>query len=94
MTTTIFNLIDSVNREGIDNSEWGLTRFYEDTFAKEFFGAGVGDKIIWAGKFLYIYKNNDDTFAFINTDNATFVLSIEGENTTIYLWDLSTGIND
>ena len=38
MNYKTFNLIDKINAEGLDNSEWGIYMFLEKTDTKKFFG--------------------------------------------------------
>lgn len=92
MTTTIFNLIDSVNREGIDNSVWGLTEFHSDIFADEFFGSDViGKIVIEKGKYLYLYVESDDSYCFIKTETCDLSFQVSNDTpypTVICLWKL------
>ncbi len=66
MKTAIFNLIDAVNREGIDNSVWGLCRDVQDTAA--YFGAVESIKL--QGQYLYVYRNHDSNFTFITKETC------------------------
>lgn len=55
MTDKVFNLLDAVNRSGIDNGYWGVIRDCDDT--KTEFGTTKVYRL--AGKWLYVYTEND-----------------------------------
>ena len=90
MTQKIFNAIDQINREGIDNSSWGLADcYYTDT--REYFGTEERialDKV----KILYLYVEARDSFCFIKTETADEMLTIKNENspypTALMIWYL------
>lgn len=83
MKTTTFKLIDAINREGIDNSVWGVCSDIEDT--KNFFGAK--ESIELQGQHIYIYRYPDTYFAFIKEDvcgRPVHTLTIEDGFIDIY----------
>lgn len=62
MKQETFNLFDAINREGIDNSVWGLGSDIKST--KEYFG--TDEELAIPGQFVYVYHDKDDSFAFID----------------------------
>lgn len=61
MKASTFRLIDAINREGLDNSQWGIIEDCEST--KEYFGTHLDKQLI--GQYIYIYKKSDEMFSFI-----------------------------
>lgn len=75
MTTTTFNLLDAINREGIENHIWGLCKDIENT--AEYFG--TVEAIELKGQFVYMYREADETFSFIKESTCgkpTHTLSV------------------
>lgn len=62
MKAAIFNLLDAINRDGLDNSEWGLIEDIEST--KEQFGTQIDNNL--KGRWLYIYINTDNIYNSLN----------------------------
>ena len=60
MDARIFDLIDSINREGLTNSEWGLAPRVVNS--KYYFG--VEEDVKFPGQVLYIYGTNLEDFAY------------------------------
>lgn len=61
MKASTFKLIDAINREGLDNSRWGVIEDCEST--KSVFGCDSDDQL--EGQWLYIYRDNDEIQSFI-----------------------------
>ncbi len=86
MTQRIFDLIDAINREGLDNSKWAVYDLeYASTSSREFLGTREDMKL--GGRLLVVYVNTDDTFCFLRPETADFKLTIDEYN-DIYLWSL------
>lgn len=89
MTQKIFNILSQINREGIDNGNWGLVDCDFDT--KSYFG--TEEYLIFEDqKVLYLYVDVNDTYSFIKTETADFMLTVKNENlpdtTALMLWKL------
>lgn len=61
MKAATFRLIDAINREGIDNSQWGVLEDIIST--KEQFGTDRDDQL--HGKWLYIYLDTNNTYNYL-----------------------------
>ncbi|MBQ3234068.1 MAG: hypothetical protein IJA96_05645 [Alistipes sp.] len=61
MKATTFKLIDAINREGLDNSRWGVVEDIEST--KEYFGTDTDEQL--QGQWLYLYRSADEKHLFI-----------------------------
>lgn len=86
MEQSIFNLFDAINREGIDNSTWGLCQDIADT--QDYFG--TFESISLHGQFVYVYREKDESFSFIKESKCgkpTYTLSV-AENEFIDLYQL------
>ncbi len=62
MTKETFELIEAINREGIDNSQWALCEDIEDTAL--YFGSE--ESIPLDGQYICIYRERDTVFSFIS----------------------------
>lgn len=83
MQTTTFNLIDAVNKEGIDNGEWGMCSDVQNTAA--YFGSKESIKL--QGQYIYVYRKDDTCFAFIKEEvcgHPVHTLTIEDGFIDIY----------
>lgn len=61
MKQTIFSVIDYINRQGIDNSCWGLHTIYEecqDNNTADIFGTLAKD-LLQKGTYLYLYLTKE-----------------------------------
>lgn len=61
MKETIFSVIDYINRQGIDNSCWGLHTIYEecqDNNTAAIFGTQAKD-LLQKGTYLYLYLTKE-----------------------------------
>lgn len=61
MKETIFSVIDYINRQGIDNSCWGLQTIYEeneDNNTAAIFGTQVRE-LLQKGTYLYLYLRKE-----------------------------------
>lgn len=81
-----FNLFDAINREGIDNSTWGLCQDIADT--QDYFG--TKESFALQGQFVYVYVNPDSLMPFMDRTGIkpTYTLSFEDDNTTINIYQL------
>lgn len=90
MTQKIFNAIDQINREGLDNCSWGLVDCY-DTDTKSYFGTEESIALV-DKKVLYLYVDVNDSYCFIRTETADEMLTIKNENspypTALMIWYL------
>ena len=90
MTQKIFNVIDQINREGLDNSVWGLVDCY-GTDTRSYFGTEERITLV-DKKILYLYVDVNDAYSFIKTETADEMLTIKNENspytTALMIWYL------
>lgn len=86
MEQPIFNLFDAINREGIDNSAWGLCQDIADTQA--YFGSK--ESFALQGQFVYVYVSPDSSMPFMDRTGVkpTYTLSLEDNNTIINIYQL------
>lgn len=86
MEQPIFNLFDAINREGIDNSTWGLCQDIADTQA--YFGSK--ESFALQGQFVYVYVSPDSSMPFMDREGIkpTYTLSLEDNNTIINIYQL------
>lgn len=86
MEQATFNLIDAINREGIDNSTWGLCQDIADT--QDYFG--TKESFALQGQFVYVYVAPDSLMPFMDRTGIkpTYTLSFEDDNTTINIYQL------
>ncbi len=62
MTKETFELFEAINREGLDNSQWGLCEDIEDT-ALYF---GTEESVSLEGRHIFIYREQDTVFSFVS----------------------------
>jgi hypothetical protein len=60
MDTRAFDLFDAINREGLDNSHWGVGQEVSST--KDYFGSIEDLKL--KGQFVYVYRSHEDRYWF------------------------------
>lgn len=85
MDARIFNLIDSINREGLTNSEWGLAPRVDDS--KHYFG--VEEDVKFPGQVLYIYGKNLEDFAYGGVSNPDAVLTVkDSPDEKVFIWNI------
>lgn len=87
MNARTFNLIDTLNREGFDNSRWGLTRLNTRANTADTFGTDES-KVIPAGEYLYVYIQKDELLNFFVAE-PDYKMSVykEGKE-NVYLFKL------
>ncbi len=86
MDTKTFNLIDSINREGIDNGLWGVYDFTDQPVSsKTYFGTMA--TIAITGKVLVVYVKDDDTFSFLKPETADMILPLDVDN-NLHIWHI------
>lgn len=83
MNAFAFKVIDAINREGMDNGQWGLVKDVDNTVA--YFGTKEEIKLIdqWA----YVYAERDSYFAYIDEVKPTIVLHVEDCKLLLYRLD-------
>lgn len=89
MKQRLFNLLDKINRHGIDNSKWGLVQDIPST--RIHFGSKVDIEL--NGQWLYIELNEDDAdYTVVESPNvleSDFTLSImECDGEFLFLYEL------
>lgn len=86
MDTKTFNLIDSINREGIENGIWGMYDLGTDgKNSKSWFG--TEEDVTIKGKVLFLYVNDDDSFCFVKPETADYKLTT-ADDTKLHIWKL------
>jgi hypothetical protein len=86
MTQKIFNLIASINCEGIDNGMWSLYDLGQvGASSKITFGTDVDMTI--KGKVVIMWAKKDDYFCWIDTASADYKLPC-GEGQDLYIWSV------
>lgn len=84
MNAFAFKVIDAINREGLDNSSWGLMKDVINT-ATYF---GTKEEIELTGQWAYIYVKKDDILSFVREVEPTRVLHVEDCELLLYRLDL------
>lgn len=83
----IFSLIDSLNREGFDNTVWGLADV--DTYTDELLG--TAERIRLNGMFLYVYCRSDqgpETWSFVPDVDYSYALPMRDDPTeVVYIYE-------
>lgn len=86
MTQKIFDLIDSINREGIDNGIWSVYDLGKMGFgSREFFG--TVENVTISGKVLVVYVKDDDSFAWFKPETSDITLTM-AEDEKIHIWHI------
>ena len=67
MTDKIFNLLNQINREGIDNGTWGVAEGIDDT--RSYFGT-IETENLRGYKLIYIYMGAEDYYCFVKPQTA------------------------
>lgn len=87
MNAFAFKVIDAINREGIDNGQWGLVEDVENSVA--YFG--TEEEVELKGQWAYVYAEKDIFFSCINKIETTMILNIadsDNEELLLYRLDL------
>ncbi len=82
MNAFAFKVIDAINREGMDNGQWGLVEDVDNTVA--YFG--TQEEIELKGQWAYVYAERDSYFAYIEF-KPTIVLHVEDCELLLYRLD-------
>ena len=82
MKDKIFNLLEQINREGIENGIWGVAEGIDDT--RSYFGTEERENLRGC-KMIYIYMGADDEFSFIKTDTADLRMRVADDN-ELLIW--------
>ena len=73
MTDKIFNLLDQINREGIDNGTWGVAEGIDDT------------ENLRGNKLIYIYMGANDYYCFVKPQTADLRMKVADDN-ELLIW--------
>lgn len=85
MNEYAFKVIDAINREGIDNAQWGLVKDINDTIAH----FGTKEKEVLNGQWAYVYVEKDDILSLqLEKIEPTKVLHVEDCELFLYRLDL------
>lgn len=85
MDARIFDLIDSINREGLTDSEWGLAPRVVNS--KYYFG--VEEDVKFPGQVLYIYGKNLEDYAYGGLSNPDAVLTVkDSPDEKVFVWNI------
>lgn len=84
MNAFAFRVIDAINREGMDNGQWGLVEDVDNTVA--YFG--TIEEIELAGQWAYVYVEKDDILSLqLEKIEPTKVLHVEDCELLLYRLD-------
>lgn len=84
MNAFAFKVIDAINREGMDNGQWGLVKDVYSTVA--YFG--TQEEIELAGQWAYVYAEKGDILSLqLEKIKPTKVLHIEDCELLLYRLD-------
>ena len=89
MTDKIFNLLDQINREGIDNGTWGVAEGIDDT--RSYFGTietenlRVETENLRDYKLIYIYMGANDYYCFVKPQTADLRMKVADDN-ELLIW--------
>ncbi|WP_195454256.1 hypothetical protein [Alistipes communis] len=82
MNAFAFKVIDAINRDGMDNGQWGLVEDVGNTVAH----FGTKEEIELKGQWAYVYAEKDDIFSsFFEKIEPTRVLHIADSDNGILL---------
>ena len=82
MTDKIFNLLDQINREGIDNGTWGVAEGIDDT--RSYFGT-IENENLRGYKLIYIYMGAEEYFCFVKPESADLRMKVADDN-ELLIW--------
>ena len=82
MTDKIFNLLDQINREGIDNGTWGVAEGIDDT--RSYFGT-IESENLRGYKLIYIYMGAEDYYCFVKPQTADLRMKVADDN-ELLIW--------
>lgn len=60
MTLKTFKVLDAINREGLDNTQWNIYMHLEPVNTGEFYGTNE-NRTLSAGVWIAVYKKRGDT---------------------------------
>lgn len=83
MNYKTFNLIDKINAEGLDNSEWGIYMFLEKTDTKKFFGT-KDSFMLPPGMRIVVYEKKDDICPFHEVCVPDYTLDYVDNNVILF----------
>mgnify|MGYP001026301517 FL=1 len=86
MNAFAFKVIDAINRDGMDNGQWGLVEDVDNT--QPYFG--TKEEIELKGQWAYVYADKDEVFSsFFEKIEPTKVLHIaDCDNSILLLYRL------
>lgn len=85
MTQRVFDLIDAINREGIEPGMWALYDLKDGVCSNMTFGTVEYEFV--EGKVLVLYVKDDDTFCFVKPETADLILTM-AEDEKIHIWKI------
>lgn len=84
MNAFAFKVIDAINRDGMDNGQWGLVKDVDSTV--DYFG--TREEIELAGQWAYVYAEKDYVFSsFFEKIEPTKILHVEDCELLLYRLD-------
>ena len=84
MNAKTFKVIDGINREGLDNSQWGMCHDVEST--KLYFGSD--EDIELRGQFVYVYRDENESYSFLSSVKADHTLNISSYKCVVDIYRL------
>lgn len=87
MNYKTFNLIDKINAEGLDNSQWSIYMHLEATDTKEFYGTKESF-MLPPGEWICVYEQKDDEFPFHETCKPDYTIDFD-ESTVILFYEVN-----
>ncbi|MCD8302589.1 MAG: hypothetical protein LUC44_06175 [Prevotellaceae bacterium] len=72
MKRLTYEILEAINKSGIDNSLWGLCRDIQST--KDYFGTSVDLRL--GGMFIYVYRDEDGGLTVPDLDRVRPVYSL------------------
>ena len=87
MTQKVFDLIDSINKDGIENGIWSLYDFHDES-SKDFFG--TEEDVRLNGKVVVVYVGKDDFLCWLKPETADmkFKMPDSSFEETLYIWKI------
>ena len=79
MERRTLNLIDIINRSGIENGSWGIILDIENTNTIDYFG--TEEYLLLNGDYIYVYTTDEDRILRWGGDEvmADYMLHVDGE---------------
>lgn len=84
MTDFAYNTIDAINREGLDNSAWGLVKNITSTTA--YFR--TGEDMALQGQWAYVYTEPDSWLPYLDEVTPTHTFDMDDDGARLLLFKL------